>query len=464
MAETTFLTFLIKPGELTLKGGNREGFERVLRRNLVTMLRARAPGSRLECRSGRLYVHCPEEKAGGVEAVLARLMGISGWARVRGCGKTPGELLAACVEEGMALRDGGAASFKIKARRTDKSFPLSSAGICAAAGEAVRTRTGLAVRMKNPGAVISVEIRERAYVYGTESRGRRGLPVGSAGRGLLLLSGGIDSPVAGILMAGRGMGLDAAYFHTPPYTSAEALEKTARLAEIIGSYALGVRLYAVNFTGVQRRIRDRAPPEWSTVLLRMAMMEAASLIARRTGARCLITGESLAQVASQTLENLRCTESRAALPVFRPLIGLDKEAITLLARDFGTYDTSILPHPDCCVLFSPVHPVLRGNPEEAAALYEALELGKGEAPEPGAEDRIAGAEGRIAGAEPGGPGSDASGNDPGLIAGAVRAAELRKCGYYSSGAGNSGKPENSGETGTIPAGRSNQSGPGRTVP
>jgi thiamine biosynthesis protein ThiI len=396
------IIYLVKPGELTLKGGNRAGFERILLRNLAAMLRAGAPGSRIESRQGRIYVYGEEENAPAIEGILSRLMGISGWALTRRCEKTPEAVLAACVEAARQLRDGGAGSFKIEARRTDKRFPLSSGEICAAAGDAVRAALPeLRVDVHRPQGIISVEIRERAYVYGGGNRGRRGLPAGSAGRGLLLLSGGIDSPVAGCLMAGRGMGLDAAYFHTPPYTSPEALDKTIRLAEIIGSYAMGIRLYAVNFTGVQKRIAERSPAEWSTVLLRMAMMDAASAIARRTGAKCLITGESLSQVASQTIENIRCTESRAALPVLRPLIGLDKEAITLLAKDFGAYETSILPHPDCCVLFSPVHPVLRGNPEEAAALYDALEPG-------------------------------------GLIGEAIRDAEIRKCGYYegnySSGA------------------------------
>ena len=368
--------FLVKLGELTLKGGNREGFEKILRRNLTTMLKARAPGARVLSRPGRLYVVCAGEQADRVEAVLAKLAGITGWAETRVTGKTTEELIAACVEEGKRLAESGLRSFKVQARRSDKSFPLGSYGICCAAGDAIRDAVpGLEVNVKSPGGIISVEIREKAYVYSIGKKGLRGLPVGSAGRGLLLLSGGIDSPVAGILMAIRGMGLDAAYFHTPPYTSSEALAKTTRLAEIVGAYALGTRLYAVNFTEVQKRIKERAPAEWSTVLLRMAMMDAASSIGEKTGAKCLVTGESLSQVASQTVENLGCGESRARLPVLRPLIGMDKEAITDLAKRFGTYETSILPYADCCVLFSPPHPVLRGDVREANDLYDALELG-----------------------------------------------------------------------------------------
>jgi thiamine biosynthesis protein ThiI len=393
---------LVKLGELTLKGGNREGFEQILRRNMTTLLRAASPGFKLESRAGRIYIHCTSEDAAEkAEQALSRLAGIAGWARTRKTGKTVDEIIAACAAEGKKLLDSGAKSFKVEARRTDKSFPLTSYEICKAAGDVIRGEAPeLRVDVKNPEAVISVEIREKAYIYGTGKKGRRGLPTGSAGRGLLLLSGGIDSPVAGCLMAGRGMGLDAVYFHTPPYTSSQALEKTIRLAEITGSYAMGMHLFIVNFTEVQKRIAEKGPAEWSTVLLRMAMMEAASLIAQKTKTKCLITGESLSQVASQTIENLSCTESRSRFPVLRPLIGIDKEAITALAKEFGTYETSILPFADCCVLFSPAHPVLRGRVDEAAALYEALELGAGNSQE-----------------------------KTGLLYDALKNTEVKKCGY-----------------------------------
>jgi thiamine biosynthesis protein ThiI len=228
--------------------------------------------------------------------------------------------------------------------------------------------------MTGADAVINVEVRETAYVYGAGHRGLRGLPVGTAGRGMLLLSGGIDSPVAGFLMAGRGMRLDAAYFHAPPYTGDEALHKVERLAEIVGSYSMGVRLHAVPFTDVERRIEDRSPPAWKTVLLRMAMIEAATRLALRRKCKCLITGESLSQVASQTIENIACTASATALPILRPLIGMDKEAIIGISKQIGAFETSILPYADCCVLFSPDHPILRGKVAEAQQLYKALDL------------------------------------------------------------------------------------------
>ncbi|GHV25424.1 hypothetical protein FACS189498_3630 [Spirochaetia bacterium] len=219
-----------------------------------------------------------------------------------------------------------------------------------------------------------MEIREKAYIYGNSAQGQRGLPPGTAGKGLLLLSGGIDSPVAGFMAASRGMRLDAVYFHAWPYTSEEARQKTIRLAEIVGRYSLGIKLSTPLFTEIQQRIKEKSPLEWATILLRMAMMEYAEKLARRTGAKCLITGESLSQVASQTIENINCIQSRIKMPILRPLIGIDKEEITRRAERIGTYETSILPYEDCCVLFSPPHPILRGKPEEAGALYEKLEL------------------------------------------------------------------------------------------
>jgi thiamine biosynthesis protein ThiI len=330
---------------------------------------------RVETNKGRFFVHCAGEDCGRVEAALSRLAGIAGWAKTGGYEKTVEAVLRACVEEGKKIALRGGRTFKIEARRTDKSFPLDSYGLRSEGGKAVLDAVpGLAVDVHNPGGIIQIEIREKAYVYSNAQKGLGGLPVGTAGRGLLLLSGGIDSPVAGFLMACRGMGIDALHFHAYPYTSHEARQKVIRLAEIVGAYCMGIRLSIVGFTKVQMRIKERAPPPWTTVLLRMAMMECAEKLAAISKSKCLITGESLSQVASQTIENLSCTQSRIRLPVLRPLIGADKDAITRKAEQIGTYATSIEPYEDCCVLFSPPHPVLRGNPGEASRLYEALEL------------------------------------------------------------------------------------------
>jgi thiamine biosynthesis protein ThiI len=365
--------YLLKIGELFLKGGNRDDFVRVLLRNLAQMMKG--TGAQINARHGRFYVNCPDEMAAAVEEAFGRLFGITGWAQARKVSKTVDAVLAACVEEGKAAWESGARTFRIEARRADKRFPLNTQGICVAAGHAVlEAIPGFKAKMTGADVAINVEIRENAYIYGAEREGLRGLPVGTAGRGMLLLSGGIDSPVAGFLMAGRGMRLDAVYFHTPPYTGDDALHKVERLAAIVGQYALDVRLHAVMFTEVEHRIQSRAPPEWGTVLLRMAMMETAEMIARRRKCKCLVTGESLSQVASQTVENIACTGSIVTLPVFRPLIGMDKEAITRIAEKIGTYLVSILPYQDCCVLFSPQHPILRGNPAEAQQIYRQLEL------------------------------------------------------------------------------------------
>ncbi|MDR0556356.1 MAG: tRNA 4-thiouridine(8) synthase ThiI [Treponema sp.] len=373
------VSYLLKLGELTLKGENRGGFERALRRNARSLLRG--TGAQLIATDGRYFIHASEHASEKIEFALDHLFGIAGWAKTRFCEKTIEAVCKACVEEARALLASGAGgcavkTFKVEARRADKSFPLESYGIMAVAGEAVLAGVpALKVDVHKPDAVITVEIREKAYIYAGCRKGLRGLPVGTAGRGLLLLSGGIDSPVAGFLMAGRGMSIDAVHFHAYPYTSKEARDKVVRLAEILGRYTLGVRLHIVGFTDVQMRIKENAPAPWTTILLRMAMMEAAESIARQERCKCLISGESLSQVASQTIENIRCTESRVTLPILRPLIGMDKETIIRISEKIGAYTTSILPYEDCCVLFNPKHPALRGDAGEAAAYYEQLEIG-----------------------------------------------------------------------------------------
>jgi len=330
---------------------------------------------KIKTTNGRYYIEGPEEKSSVIEDTLYHLIGISGWAKTVTCNKNIDDVLCACIEEGKKIYSQGIKTFKIDARRTDKSFPFTSYELCCKAGDAVTdTVSGLKVDIHNPQDTIRIEIREKAFVYSGGKRGLGGLPVGSAGKGMLLLSGGIDSPVAGFLLACRGMSIDAIHFHTYPYTSLEAKQKTIRLAEITGGYCMGINLYILNFTQVQMRIKERAPQPWMTVLLRMAMMEAAEKAALKTKAKCLITGESLSQVASQTIENLNCTESRIKLPVLRPLIGFNKEKIIRQAKRIGTFETSIQPFEDCCVLFSPPHPILHGDPASACTLYETLEL------------------------------------------------------------------------------------------
>jgi len=367
--------WLLKPGELSLKGDNRKSFEGVLRSNIQRLLSSVDNKIKIKFTRGRYYISASEEQAEKIENILSRLIGISGWARTVSCEKTPEAVLSACVEEGKKIFNNGIKTFKIDARRTDKSFPLTSYELCCQGGDAVTNAVPeLNVSIPNPQDIIRVEIREKAFIYSGGSKGLGGLPVGTAGRGMLLLSGGIDSPVAGFFMACRGMNIDAIHFHAYPYTSLEAKEKVIQLAQITGSYCMGIRLYILNFTKVQMRIKERAPYPWTTVLLRMAMMEAAEKAALKAKCKALITGESLSQVASQTIENLNCTQSRVKLPVLRPLIGFDKEKIIREAERISTFKVSIQPFVDCCTLFSPPHPVLHGDTSKANALYETLEL------------------------------------------------------------------------------------------
>lgn len=364
--------YLVKIGELTLKGGNIRDFEQRLVQNARLYLEGKHANVFL--RAGRMYIEGPVESAGAIEYALDHLIGITGWARAVVVPKETAAMQEAVLAEAIRARDAGARSFKVEARRADKAFPLNSFEICRLMGEAVFDTGILAVDVHRPDVVITVEVRERCFVYGAEHRGHRGLPCGTGGHGLLLLSGGIDSPVAGYRMLRRGMKVDCLYFHSHPYTSPEAQQKVEDLAAILGTYGVGTHLNIVPFTRVQQRIRDTAPADHATLLLRMCMMKVANMLCPAIGATSIITGESLGQVASQTIENLTVTNSCAAYPVLRPLIGMDKEEIVETAKRIGSYDISILPYEDCCVLFSPKHPVLRADPGHAKEIYDQMEI------------------------------------------------------------------------------------------
>lgn len=364
--------YLVKVGELTLKGGNIKDFEQRLVQNAQLYLEGKNAHVRL--RSGRMYVEAPESSVPAVEYALNHLVGIAGWAKARIVEARIEDIRSAVMEEAVKARDAGARTFKVEARRSDKSFPLNSHEISCEAGAAVHEAGILSVDVHRPDAVIWVELRERCYVYGAQKPGHRGLPCGTGGKGLLLLSGGIDSPVAGFRMLSRGMKIDCLYFHSHPYTSPEAQGKVEDLAKALARYGVGTHLNVVPFTKVQEKIRDTAPPDYATVLLRMCMMKVANKACAMTGAKAIVTGESLGQVASQTVENLTVTNSCAEYPVLRPLIGMDKDEIIAVAKRIGTYETSILPYEDCCVLFSPRHPVLRANLEETEAIYRSMDI------------------------------------------------------------------------------------------
>lgn len=364
------VTYLGKLGELTLKGSNIKSFENKLVRNVRDFLK-HIPAD-ISLRAGRLYLEVDEQFCHQAEYCLSHLIGITGWAKTVICDKTIASITKTVTELGKAAKENGAKTFKIEARRSDKSFELNSYEIMKTAASELFDNNILKVDVKNPDITIYVEVREKCFVYTDSNKGCRGLPVGTSGKGLLLLSGGLDSPVAGYRMMRRGMKIECVYFHSYPYTSDEAQKKVEDLAKILSAYGLQTTLNIISFTDVQMLIKEKAPENWSTLALRMCMMQAASMLAKHINADCIITGESLGQVASQTLENMKVTESMAELPLLRPLVALDKEEIIETAVSIGTYETSILPYEDCCVLFSPRHPVLKAELNEAIDIYNKI--------------------------------------------------------------------------------------------
>ena len=364
------MTYLAKLGELTLKGSNLQEFENLLKHNAAKYLEG--TGAKIALRAGRLYIDCEEAAAEKVEFTLNHLLGITGWAKATVCEKTIEAINQAVYDNALLQAKKGCKTFKIDARRADKGFPLTSYQICCES--AGRVEELMKVDVHNPDCTIYVEVRERVFVYTDSEIGCRGLPVGSSSKGLLLLSGGLDSPVAGYRMLRRGMKIECCYFHSYPYTSDEAKQKVVTLAQKLAYYGITTYLNIIPFTEVQMKIKEKAPEAWSTLMLRVCMMKTANMLAKRCKAKCIITGESVGQVASQTIENMTVTEHFAELPLMRPCCGLDKEEIIQTALFIDTYETSILPYEDCCVLFSPRHPVLRGTVSEAEEIYKALEV------------------------------------------------------------------------------------------
>lgn len=370
--------WLIKFGEISLKKGNRAYFERLLKENIRKKVQFFRDDSGLRSevtnRRGRFYLETdiPENEA---VRILETTPGIVAFSRAFRVKKTLEDLAEIsisvakdCIAEGLGTR------FKFEVRRTDKGLPLDSYGYARELGglllEAIPELT---VDVRKPDFIIKVELREWGYVYQRQRKGPGGLPVSTGGRGMLLLSGGIDSPVAGYLMAKRGLKLTAVHFHTPPFTSPEAHDKVVRLAALIAPWCEGLTLYSVPFTECQVKINQSVDRAATTLHTRSCMMEIAENIARKRHCEALVTGESLGQVASQTLESLAFTDAAVPMPVFRPLIGLDKEEIIVLARKIGTFETAIEPFEDCCTLFSPDKPLTRPNVISERLVYEGIE-------------------------------------------------------------------------------------------
>lgn len=366
--------FLIKYGEIALKKRNRGAFVR----SLKDSIHARLPDLPFSVTDTwhRVFVRCQPEDKERVAQALERTFGVVSFCEAL---RVPREMEA--VEEaavrlaGQLLSQGKGRRFKAEVRRAEKAFPLTSYEIACRIGDILCERfPELVVDVHTPDWILNVEIREHAYLYGPETGGPYGLPTGSSGKGMLLLSGGIDSPVAGWMMAKRGMAIEAVYFHSPPFTSEKAREKVETLSRTLSAYAPGITLHVVNFTPVLARIKEKARNEEVTLILRACMMRFATLLAARRGGECLITGESLGQVASQTVESIAFTGALSGLPVFRPLIGLNKEEIIATARKIGTFDTSNLPYADCCVLFSPTHPLIHPQLSRMKRAYECLAI------------------------------------------------------------------------------------------
>jgi tRNA uracil 4-sulfurtransferase len=363
----------LRVGELFLKRGNRRSFEDALEKNVRRALQDRRD-VQVHRAHGRMFALGAAD-----EELLARLrwvFGLASFSPALFCDKRLDALTAAALELAAALPVRPGATFRVSARRADKSFSPDSRAIGAIIGAAVAERTGLGVDLEDPSYRVGVEVGPQwAFVWTEERPGGGGLPVGTSGRAALLLSGGIDSPVAGHLLQKRGLELACVYFHAYPYTGDGARDKVVDLARVLAARQGGLPLFVVPFAKIQERLRDGADPAYLVILYRRAMVRIAERIAAAEKIRALATGESLGQVASQTLANLAAIESAATLPILRPLVGFDKAETIELARRIGTYDISIRAHDDCCTLFVPRHPETKGSAARAERLEGPVELG-----------------------------------------------------------------------------------------
>ncbi len=363
-----YSSFLIKYGEIGVKGKNRYLFENALVRQIKYALKKCDGQFNVHKAEGRVYVDALSEF--DYDETIDRLrsvFGISGICPVTFCEDEGFDSLKTFVAEYMKKIYGDKAqgtTFKVYARRSNKRYPYDSMEINALLGEAILNAIpALKVDVHNPDITLFVEVREKIYLYSEIIPGPGGMPVGTGGKAMLLLSGGIDSPVAGYMIAKRGVKLDAVYFHAPPYTSERAKQKVIDLAKIVSDYAGPIYLHVINFTDIQLAIYEKCPQDELTIIMRRYMMRIAETIAKDTECMALITGESIGQVASQTLASLAVTNEVCTLPVFRPCIGMDKIEIVDLSEKIGTYETSILPYEDCCTIFVAKHPVTKPSLE-----------------------------------------------------------------------------------------------------
>lgn len=357
-----YRAFLIKYSEIGIKGKNRYVFENILKTNIQRALDALMPGFIVSKEQGRVFIECPDsfDYEDTVEA-LQKVFGIAGICPVAVIDDTAWENLTEKVGNYVETRyPDRNFTFKVEAKRADKRYPIESPDICIKMGSYLLSRfPEMKVDVHQPEVRITVEVRNKGYVYSEIIPGPHGMPVGSNGKAMLLLSGGIDSPVAGWMISKRGVVIDATYFHAPPYTSERAQGKVVDLAKIISAYTGTIHLNVVNFTEIQMYIYETCPHEELTILMRRYMMRIAEKLAVDSGCMALVTGESIGQVASQTMQSLMATNAVCTLPVYRPLIGFDKQDIVDISTRIGTYETSILPYEDCCTTFVAKHPVTK---------------------------------------------------------------------------------------------------------
>ena len=357
-------TFLIKYGEIGIKGKNRNLFEDALARTIRQKLSKVGEGYFVRKERGRIYVNCPEgyDADAAIDA-LQHVFGIVGICPVAVKERGDAEQLRTDILSYMDEEHPDyAGTFKIHAKRVEKSFPMSSMETDAYLGEAILAHCPKSrVDVHEPELLIDIEIRNEIYIYSKVIPGPGGMPVGTNGKAMLLLSGGIDSPVAGWMVGKRGVVLDAVYFHAPPYTSERAKQKVVDLAKIVSAYTGPIWLRVVNFTDIQLHIYDQCPHDELTIIMRRYMMRIAEHFALENDDLGLVTGESIGQVASQTMQSLMATNDVCTLPVYRPLIGFDKNDIVDISKKIGAFETSILPFEDCCTIFVAKHPVTKPN-------------------------------------------------------------------------------------------------------
>ncbi len=357
-----FQTFLLKYGEIGIKGKNRHLFEDALVRQVRYALKDTCGEFQVYKSQARIYVDCAGDY--DCDEVIEQLKKVFGLVGICPVVRKKDEGFEKLKEDVVSFLDemypDKKITFKVEARRSRKTYPLNSMEINCAVGEAVLDAfPEIRVDVHKPDVLLHIEVRNEIYIYSQIIPGPGGMPVGTNGKAMILLSGGIDSPVAGYMIAKRGVGLQATYFHAPPYTSERAKQKVVDLAGILAEYAGPIRLNVVNFTEIQLYIYDQCPHDELTIIMRRYMMKIAEHFAGESGCLGLITGESIGQVASQTMQSLAATNEVCSLPVYRPLIGFDKQEIVEVSERIGTYETSIQPFEDCCTIFVAKHPVTK---------------------------------------------------------------------------------------------------------